>query len=379
MMKFNKLILISLLLAIVSFGAVSAADDTNSTDDLTVQETAEVMDDLTVNIDQNSQTNDEMLKDENTPIVITNKTFNNYFDDEGKISDSVSEGATLDFQGQITSSDNIKAIYINKSVNIISSTKDATITLNTVNGQLGKENITGRFIVDGAAELNINDVTFNRTQVLIYDSGKIVFDNVNFISDNYRIVTRLNDNLDMVPLINTTNVKKLTFKNSQVYVYDFGSVVIGCYDTKEALFDNNTFRGFAGKTDITNGSGKGPSFKHMIYFPEQNAYVTINNNEFYGNSSFSDFLCIYTSNVLFVNNYEEHESPHVATCKIYLGSSKSNVTVCDNNLLDLEETKKTSNYQYIHQMEHLLQAYLHGDKWRSRSCPSLPRQSARVP
>ena len=333
-MKFNKIILICLLLLVfLSFGAVSAVEDANSTDDLTVQAT-DVSDDLTLdNINEISQTNDEMLKEENAPIVITNDTFSNYFDDEGKISDSVAEGATLDFQGQITSSENIKAIYINKSVNIISSTKDATITLNTKNGQLGKENISGRFIVEGVTELNINDVTFNRTQVLIYDSYNVIFDNVNFISDNYRIVPKLRDNYDMVPMVNTTNVEKFTFKNSQVYVYDFGSIVIGCYDTKEALFDNNTFRGFAGEFDRTDYDGKGRSFAYMIYFPEQDASVIINNNKFYGNGSFK-FVRIYSSNILFENNYEEYSNA-LDSVKLILGHDKSNVCVKDNNLLDL--------------------------------------------
>ena len=280
-MKFNKWLLIGLLLfAIVSFGAVNAVDYVNSTENLVADASDEVP---VTNIDENSQANDDILKEESNTIVITNETFSNYFDGEGKISDSVAEGATLDFQGQITSSENIKAIYINKSVNIISSTKDTTITLNTVNGQLGKENTVGRFIVDGASQLNINDVTFNRTQVLIYDSDNIVFDNVNFISDHYRIVPRLHDKLDMVPLVNTTNVKKLTLKNSQVYVYEFGSIIFGCYDTKEALFDNNTFLGYSDKMDITDYSSTGHTSKYGIYFPEQDASVTVNNNKFMGN------------------------------------------------------------------------------------------------
>ena len=182
-MKFRKIIFIGLLMVLLSLSAVSAADDTNSTCDLILQSTSDI-DDLEIE-DAEIFDGDEILKEESGSIVITNNSFTNYFDSEGRILDSVPEGAILDFQGQITASDTVKAIYINKSVNIISSTKDATITLNSVNGTLGNENIANRFVVDSVSSIAISNVIFNRTQMIIFNSSNVLLDNIGIISDNY--------------------------------------------------------------------------------------------------------------------------------------------------------------------------------------------------
>lgn len=301
-MKFNKLIFISLFLVIVSLSAVSAVDDLNSTGEVILTEQSMgVSDDLTVHDDEIPQENDgEIIKDGSSSIVITNETFSNYFDGEGRLLDFVAEGSILDFQGSIESSENIKAIYINKSVSIISSTKDATITLNTVNATLGIENITNRFIITNASSITIEDVTFNRTQIIIQDSGNVILDNISVISDNYKIYQYSNFEGRKTPLLRLNNIGGFKLKNSYFYVFNIGATVINCNDTKNVLFDNNTFCGYADSRDSDK------SFAYMILFSEVNTPFNFTNNNVHVNASNGGyFASVIASNILFENNTME--------------------------------------------------------------------------
>ena len=252
-MKFNKVILISLLLlAIVSFEAVTATDNLNSTDYLTVQATSD-NGDLTIEDGEiSNEDSDEILKEEASSIVITNDTFTKYFDSEGRILDTVPGGATLDLQGQINASDNIKAIYINKPVNIISSTKDAAITLNSFNGTDAKENINNRFVVEGVSSITIKDVIFNRTQIIIYDSSNVVLKNISWISDNYRIISSDKQQIIKTPFLKLNNINGFILKDCYFYANNIGSSIIGCDNAKELLFDNNTFNCFSDNDKFFN-------------------------------------------------------------------------------------------------------------------------------
>lgn len=324
-MKFNKLILICLLLlAIVSFGAVSASDN------LTV-ETAS--DDLVVEDNFLQATGEEIVKDESSSIVVTNETFTNYFDGEGRLSDSVPEGSTLDFQGLFEESDNIKSIYINKPVNIISSTKDATITLNTKDGKLGIGNITNRFIVDNVSSITIKDITFNRTQIIIHDSSNVVLDDISVISDDYKIIDSYSREISFLKI---QNVNKFALKNSYFYVFNIGSSFINCNETRMALFDNNTFCGYA------DSGENGKSFMDVIVFSYMDTSVNITNNKVHANAiQGSNFGHIKASNILFENNTVEHPTEHIVYSSdymhTYLGESgKSNTIVRNNTDISLD-------------------------------------------
>ena len=76
-------------------------------------------------------------------IVINSENFSNYFGEDGYLKESVKEGSTLDFQG--TFSGNKYSLFINKKVNIISSTNNALFE-NTVD----KDNIIKFYIGEGA-------------------------------------------------------------------------------------------------------------------------------------------------------------------------------------------------------------------------------------
>ena len=72
--------------------------------------------------------------------IVTNETFFDYFIN-GTLADYVPEGATLDFRGKFYSHDDVKFdLVINKPINMISTTGDAFIDLNTTAGSLLGEN-----------------------------------------------------------------------------------------------------------------------------------------------------------------------------------------------------------------------------------------------
>ncbi|WP_298519994.1 Ig-like domain-containing protein [uncultured Methanobrevibacter sp.] len=368
-MNFNKIILISLLLlAIVSFGAVSAAD--NATDDattLTVQPTSDDMAIQDSELDSNlalednveeenvletadsggeivSGENEEVLNDP-VSFVITNETFNNYFDSEGRLLDSVPEGATLDFQGSIVASDNIKAIYINKSVNIISSTKDATITLNTVNGELGKENIAGRFMIDSVSAVIIKDIVFNRTQMLIFDSSSVVLDNISLISDNYRIVEEGSSaQIRKTPFMKLSNINGFTLKNSYLYLHNIGSKIIDFTDTKEVLIDNNTIYGYADEPNNEQRVNGVIMFSNYV-----DTSVNITNN----NIDVKEYMVannILAKNILFENNTLTHQDAYNAVALNFaLGQSgqSERIIVRNNNLMRMDLNGPTTMYNNI--------------------------------
>ena len=340
-MKFSKFILISLLLVIISLSAVNAADNGNLTVQSATDEIADEMPIIQSSDDDSmgkSQVNlDESILKDSKSFVITNDTFNNYFDGDGRILDAVPEGATLDFQGQITASDAIKAIYINKSVNIISSTRDATITLNSVNGTLGEENIANRFIADNVSSIAISDVTFNRTQMIIYDSDNVVLNNVKIISDKYSIVkTGQSAKIAETPLVNLVNINDLTLRNSYVYVYNLGSRIVNCSNVKEAVFDNNRFYAYAESINIDK------RVNSIIHFSSNfDSSVNIVNNYFEVNQTFGG-CWIYSDNGLFENNTGVRlDSEFIFN----LGQNdNSNITVRNNNVVSLTLNGKATVY-----------------------------------
>ena len=83
--------------------------------------------------------------------VVTQDNYMQYFnqEDNGKLFDYIPEGATLDFQGSIINPDTkiVVQMNVNKPVNIISSTKDAYVDLNTTAGSLLGESPGNSFAV----------------------------------------------------------------------------------------------------------------------------------------------------------------------------------------------------------------------------------------
>ena len=177
-----------------------------------------------------------------TDAVVNNKTFLNYFNQNngGKLYDFIEDGITLDFQGSIINpdSENIVFIDINKPINVVSTTKDAYIDLNTTAGSLLGENPGNRFTVsNGGSGSNITGIYLHNTQLWISNTNYVVFNNISVVVEDQRVgsgvgATSVRDNSSYV-----------TLKNSYFYTRNNGGSTTFTFSwATHCTFDNNTVK-----------------------------------------------------------------------------------------------------------------------------------------
>ncbi|MBE6494079.1 MAG: hypothetical protein E7Z84_05685 [Methanosphaera stadtmanae] len=186
--------LMTLLILIITISAVSATDvNSNQTfqDDFTTQDMA-TTDDTNINQntiieneigDQKANENKKDNKLKSNTYVINQSTYSDYFDSEGVLVNTVADGDTLDFQGLINLTES--RIVINKSVNIVSTTHDANISLNTPIGDPYIKNSIpyDAFVIDRPASYtNITDINVYNTLIWVR-ADHVTFDRVNVTVD----------------------------------------------------------------------------------------------------------------------------------------------------------------------------------------------------
>ena len=171
--------------------------------------------------------------------IVTNETFFDYFIN-GTLADYVPEGATLDFRGKFYSHDDVKFdLVINKPINMISTTGDAFIDLNTTAGSLLGENPGSCFTINnGGSGSNVSGIIFHNTQVWIYDAHNVVLNNISVIVENKRVGSG----------VGTTSIRhgstNVTLKNSYIYTSNNGgSSSIVLTHVQNCTVENNTIVG----------------------------------------------------------------------------------------------------------------------------------------
>ena len=174
--------------------------------------------------------------------VITKDNVFDYFDqsNNGALFDFVPEGAVLDFQGEIKATEigNLN-ITISKPVNLISSTHDSYIDLNTTAGSLEGESPGDRFTVNyGGSGSNVTGIFFHNTQLWISNTTNVVLDNVSSVVENQKVGSG----------VGTVSVRDnssyVTVKNSYFYTEDNGgSSTLVLAWANHCTFDNNTIEG----------------------------------------------------------------------------------------------------------------------------------------
>ena len=171
--------------------------------------------------------------------IVTNETFFDYFIN-GTLADYVPEGATLDFRGKFYSHDDVKFdLVINKPINMISTTGDAFIDLNTTAGSLLGENPGSCFTINkGGSGSNVSGIIFHNTQVWIYDAHNVVLNNIGVIVENKRVGSG----------VGTTAIRhgstNVTLKNSYIYTSNNGgSSSIVLTHVQNCTVENNTIVG----------------------------------------------------------------------------------------------------------------------------------------
>ena len=256
--------------------------------------------------------------------VVTNETFFDYFIN-GTLADYVPEGATLDFRGKFYSHDDVKFdLAINKPINMISSTKDAFIDLNTTAGSLLGENPGSCFTINnGGSGSNVSDIIFHNSQVWIYDAHNVVLDNISVIVENKRVGSG----------VGTTSIRhgstNVTLKNSYIYTSNNGgSSSIVLTHVQNCTIENNTIV----------GEGNVGNLLYLNTFNDagcdlSNDYNKIINNKITGPSPAAGIcygIGITGNNNLIAGNVINYAGAGIVNA---FGGVPNNITYCDNVLI----------------------------------------------
>ena len=256
--------------------------------------------------------------------IVTNETFFDYFIN-GTLADYVPEGATLDFRGKFYSHDDVKFdLAINKPINMISTTGDAFIDLNTTAGSLLGENPGSCFTINnGGSGSNVSGIIFHNTQVWIYDAHNVVLNNISVIVENKRVGSG----------VGTTAIRhgstNVTLKNSYIYTSNNGgSSSIVLTHVQNCTVENNTIV----------GEGNVGNLLYLNTFNDagcdlSNDYNKIINNKITG-PSHAAAICygigINGNNNLIAGNVINYAGNGIVPA---WGATPNNNTYCDNVLI----------------------------------------------
>jgi hypothetical protein len=234
--------------------------------------------------------------------VVTQDNYVAYFnqDDNGKLFDYIPEGATLDFQGSIINPDqaNVVQMNVNKPVNIISSTKDAYVDLNTTAGSLLGESPGNSFAITyGGSGTNVTGIYFHNTQMWISNTHNVVLDNISVVVEDQKVgsgvgATSIRDNSSYVVL-----------KNSYLYTRNNG----GSSTFTISWADHCTIDNCTVKAEGNVGNLIYLNVYNIVGAPSGvplNNYNTVSNNRIYGKegSGISVALMVEGTNNLIINN-----------------------------------------------------------------------------
>ena len=256
--------------------------------------------------------------------IVTNETFFDYFIN-GTLADYVPEGATLDFRGKFYSHDDVKFdLVINKPINMISTTGDAFIDLNTTAGSLLGENPGSCFTINnGGSGSNVSGIIFHNTQVWIYDAHNVVLNNISVIVENKRVGSG----------VGTTAIRhgstNVTLKNSYIYTSNNGgSSSIVLTHVQNCTVENNTIV----------GEGNVGNLLYLNTFNDagcdlSNDYNKIINNKITGLSPAAGIcygIGINGNNNLIAGNVINYAGNGIVPA---WGATPNNNTYCDNVLI----------------------------------------------
>jgi len=170
--------------------------------------------------------------------IVTNNTLHEYFQDnsDGNLTEIVNPGDTLDFQGNISAN---HSLTINKPINVISTTQDAYVDLDTHAGSLLGDNPGTCFVINnGGSYTNVTGIYFHNTQLWIYNTHYVTLDNISAVVENQAVGSGVGQTSIRA------NSSHVTLKNSFIYTENNGgssSVVLAWADN--CTIENNTIQG----------------------------------------------------------------------------------------------------------------------------------------
>ncbi len=130
---------------------------------------------------------------QSTTHVVKQDNVNTIFSGDGyTLGDAVKDGDVLDFQGTINlEGDASHSLVINKPVNIISSTKNAVVKLNTAEGSptlSASAFPEGSFVINKAGSgTTVQDIQLLNTETWIYNTSNVTFTGVTFHVEDVRV------------------------------------------------------------------------------------------------------------------------------------------------------------------------------------------------
>ncbi|RAP44973.1 MAG: hypothetical protein BZ135_07050 [Methanosphaera sp. rholeuAM6] len=255
-MKNTKIVFSILIIffILISISSISATSD-NNTQDTFSDSSAIVKNDL----------NTKNVKQESTSTHILNtSSFDEYVTD-GKFNDKVSEGDTIDIQGKL---DNPRfALNITKPLNIISSTENAYIDLDTHSLGTSGDYTNGMFqISEGSAGTNITGIVFHNTRVWVDNTFDVHVDNITVLCEQ-------NTGSGVGSFSIRGNSHDITVTNSYFKtIHNGGHSNVVVAGASNCLLENNTVI-----TDGTEGN-VGNVFYLTTYGGSTNTNITIRNN-----------------------------------------------------------------------------------------------------
>ena len=189
MNKHIKGCLLFLLLIILVINTANATDVTNDTsaieDDTISSSTEQITNEVTSiqneeklikKTDNNKNYKTSQLTDSNSKTIIINSTTFDEYVTDGYLNDNVNEGDTLDFQGLLY--DTRFSLYINKSVNIISSTNDAFFGSSGEKKYDGNDKESYFKILSGGSGTNLTNIHFYNTHVVTSHAHNVNIKNI---------------------------------------------------------------------------------------------------------------------------------------------------------------------------------------------------------
>lgn len=188
---FNRkylVVFLALLFACMSVAVAADVDDSTADATVTIDDAptgiSNVQEQTTVSEDNIIKKESKNLKEDTTPIEVTNTTFDNYFENS-YLKSSVAEGSVLDFKGLFEGS--TYKMTIDKAVNITSSDNSAIIDLDTVGNSYFGDDPGDAFTIDSTSYVNVSNIKFHNTQLFVKGSQHIVLDNINVTVENQQI------------------------------------------------------------------------------------------------------------------------------------------------------------------------------------------------
>lgn len=179
------------------------------------------------------------LKKESVTHIVTNTTFNDFFNN-GTLTDKVNAGDTLDFQGLFRTTNTTNyTMLITKPINMISSTHDSNISLNSTSKDFfGKDSGDSVSFYTGSSGSNVTGLYFYNTQIFVWTASNITFDNITKITENQKIGGGVGS---FSIRANSTyiTVKNSYFKTENSHGH---STLVGAL-ASYCTFDNNTIQG----------------------------------------------------------------------------------------------------------------------------------------